>query len=448
MDKMELYNKLPIWGQNLACYAEGMHIKKTRYGKAFWSALSEYESHNNWSYEQLCEYRDNRLRRMIQHCYKTVPYYTKLFREGGINPDSIRTLDDLKVLPILTKDEVNRHPEDFISSLVPRKKQITGHTSGTTGSGFVFKTTQEAICEQWAVWWRYRRRLGIEVGTLSANFGTRLIVPASQNLPPFWRYNSPCHQVYFSAFHESTKNIPCYIEEIKKKRITWIHGYPSILTALANGVIENNIELNGQIKFITIGAENLLSHQRSAMMRAFGVEPFQHYGMSEAVANFSEYPDRTIRVDEDFAAVEFIPENGTNRIVSTGLVNYAMPLLRWDTKDTASYTEDNQKGRIVTSIDGRAEDYITLPNGRKIGKLDHVFKDTIHLKEVQIRQDKDYRITILAVTDGTDVAEDIKTATHMLKLSLQVAVPIRFKIVDSISKSKSGKLRFVVSEIK
>ena len=111
-------------------------------------------------------------------------------------------------------------------------------------------------------------------------------MPASQNLPPFWRYNSPCRQVYFSAFHESPENILYYVEKIKKKKITWIHGYPSLLTALANGVIENNIDLNGQIKFVTIGAENLLSYQREAMLRAFGVEPFQHYVMSEAVANF------------------------------------------------------------------------------------------------------------------------------------------------------------------
>ena len=125
-----------------------------------------------------------------------------------------------------------------------------------------------------------------------------------------------------------------------------------------------------------------------------------------------------------------------------------MPLLRWDTKDTASYIEDTRKGRIVTSIDGRIEDYVTLPDGRKIGKLDHVFKDTIHLKEVQVRQNKDYSITILTVTDGTDAAENIKTASHMLKLSLRDSVPIKFEIVDSIPKSKSGKLRFVVSEIK
>ncbi len=449
MDKMKIYNNLPIWLQNLACSFEGLRIKRTRYGKIFWESLAEYESRNNWSYDQLCDYRDARLRKMIRHCYATVPYYTKLFNEGGINPDSIKTLDDLKVLPILTKSIVNAHPEEFISSSFDKNKLLTYHTSGTTGTGFIFKLTQQSICEQWAVWWRFRRRLGIDFGTWSGNFGTRLIVPITQTKPPFWRENKPCRQTYFSAFHQKPEFLDYYIKFIKEKKITWLHGYPSILTTLANRILETGTKLE-DIKFVTLGAENLLEYQKEALTKAFGTAPYQHYGMSEGVANFSQYPNQTMIVDEDYAAVEFIPlgNNSSFKIIGTTLTNYAMPLLRWDMRDTATYKENSSKGRIITSIDGRIEDYVTLPNGTKVGKLDHVFKDTVKIKEAQIRQNSDYSLEIFYCSSVDNVDDDIALAMKILHETLGNDIPIKFVKVPELKKTPNGKLRFIVSEIK
>lgn len=447
MDRIQIYSHLPIWCQNFACYIEGKRIKATRYSNVFRKKLEEYEDRDKWSYDRLCDHRDRKLQTMINHCYNTVPYYRNMFKEYGINPGSIKKLDDLKVLPILTKEIVNSNPESFISNVVPRAKMITHHTSGTTGAGFIFQTTQEAQCEQWAVWWRYRKRLGIELDTLSGNFGTRFVVPANQIKPPFWRYNKPCHQVYFSAFHEKPEYLKYYIQEILDRNITWIHGYPSLLTELANEVInERNYEIKKLLKFVTIGAENLLDYQAEIMNKAFGVHVYQHYGMSEGVSNFSEYPDKRIFVDEDYAATEFIENDGITRIIGTNLTNYAMPLLRWDTKDTAEVVVSNN-GRQVISIDGRIEDYVTLRSGKRIGKLDHVFKDAVHLKEVQIRQQKDYSIKVLYVPRDNEYQDDLVNAEKLFRQSFGEQVEMQFVEVQEIEKTKSGKLRFILSDI-
>lgn len=448
MNVMDIYNRLPIWGQNLACYFEGERIVRTRYGKRFWKYLSEYEQRTGWTYEQRCEFRDKRLRKIVHHSYETVPYYKRIFDEGGINPDSIRHLDDLKALPILTKDIVNRQPEQFLSTAYPKKKMITAHTSGTTGAGFIFKTTQRAVCEQWAVWWRYRQKLGIKFGTVSGNFGTRFVVPAKQSKPPFWRYNTPCRQIYFSAFHEKQEYLKYYVEEIMKRGVTWLHGYPSLLAELANEAIRLGItSLREQICFVTIGAENLLDYQRTAIEDAFGVHIYQHYGLSEGVSNFSEDKDYQIVVDEDFAATEFITENGITQIFGTSLTNLAMPLIRWKTNDTAEYHEDRKLGRVVDSLDGRIEDYVTLPSGKKIGKLDHVFKDAVHLKEVQIKQDKDFSIKVLFVPRENDYVGDLSRARILFDQTFGEDIHIDFIKVDHIDKRKNGKLRFIMSDV-
>lgn len=448
MDKMTIYNHLPIWGQNLACYLEGRRILNKRYSTTFWKKLHEYEERDSWSYERKCEYRDSSINKMVEYCYKNVPYYHDLLNDGGINPERIRGLEDLKLIPTLNKDIVNKQPERFLSKAFPVEDMITAHTSGTTGAGFIFKTTQEAQCEQWALWWKYRLKLGIEFGTLSGNFGTRFIVPATQSKPPFWRYNSPCHQVYFSAFHEKPEYLKYYIDEIKRQNITWLHGYPSLLTELANEVIrDGDVNLKEQIRFVTIGAESLLDYQKTIMESAYGVHAFQHYGMSEGVSNFSENPNGVIVVDEDYAATEFIKENGITRIIGTNLTNYAMPLLRWETKDTARVRFVPGTGRVVESIDGRVEDYVTLPSGKKIGKLDHVFKDAVHLKEVQLVQSEDYTLSVLYVPRDAEYKKDIEMAKRMFDWTFGEKVDIKFVSVDKIEKSKSGKLRFIMSHV-
>jgi phenylacetate-CoA ligase len=447
MDKMDTYYKSPIFVQNIACYLQGKQIVKNRYSQHFWNYLNDYEARNDWTYEQLIQYRDAKLQRMIKHCYETVPYYKDLFDEKGINYNEIKTLDDLKILPILTKDIVKKNYNDFISKDIPKEKMVLSHTSGTTGSGFKFYTTKDAISEQWAVWWRYRKNLGIEFDTWCALFGGRNIVSTNQNKPPYWRINSPCKQVYFSAYHMSEKNIGHYIDELNKRKLVWIHGYPSSINLVAEYMISNNINLSYKVKSITTGAENLMLSQIEKIEKAFGIKPYQHYGLSEGIANFSQNRYRDMFVDEDFAAVEFVNRDDAGfDVFGTSLSNYAMPFLRYKTGDVTE-VKTTSKGRLVTSIDGRNEDYVTLPNEVRIGRLDHIFKDMINIIEAQIVQKRKSEVILKIVKNDNfsskDEIELRKEATQRLK-----DVDIIIKYVNEIPRTKNGKLRFVISDIK
>lgn len=446
MDKMNIYNKMPLLMQNLACYYEGSKIRKYRYGKEFWDLLHEYEERKQWSYEQLCSFRDARLRLMVKHCYETVPYYKRLFDKLGVDYRTIRTLDDLKLLPVLTKKIVKENICDFVSGAVPRNKLVVSHTSGTTGSGFRFYTTREAISEQWAVWWRYRRNLGIKFNTWCALFGGKSVVPITQTSPPFWRYNRPCAQVYFSNYHINEENLKWYVAELARKELKWIHGYPSAINLIAEYVVSNNIELPYKVKFVTTGAENLMPIQESNIRKAFGVIPYQHYGLAEGVANFSQDENREMYVDEDFAAVEFLQrEDGSCEIIGTTLTNFAMPLLRYQTGDIASF-EVTDKGRKILELNGRNEDYVVLPNGTKIGRLDHIFKDMVNVIEAQIIQEKKDEVVLRVVRNNHYSEKDErmlrKEASQRMR---QVNIVIEY--VDRIPRTSSGKLKFVVSKV-
>jgi phenylacetate-CoA ligase len=161
-----------------------------------------------------------------------------------------------------------------------------------------------------------------------------------------------------------------------------------------------------------------------------------------------------MHVDEDFAAVEFVPvgSDGTHRIVGTNLTNRATALLRYDTQDIATVQPGatcacGRPGRIVERIDGRLEDYVVLHNGARIGRMDHIFKDMINIQEAQIRQVRAGELTIRVVRAS---AFDDRDEQELLRETAKRVGPetiVNVEYVKSLPRTPTGKLRFVVSQI-
>lgn len=403
--------------------------------------------------EQVQAYLDQRLRAFIRHCAHTVPFYRRRFQECGISPDDIQTLTDLQRLPILTKQEVQDHYPEPVSEAVPKRQQIIIHTSGTTGAGLRFATTLRAIQEQRAIWWRYRRWHGLQPGTWCGYFGGRSVVPLSQTRPPFWRYNIPGKQIIFSAYYMSPTNMGYYVDELRRRRPPWLHGYPSLLALLAAYILESGTDLGYKVRWVTTGAENLLPHQADVIERAFGVRPKQHYGMAEAVANFSECEYRALHVDEDFAAVELIPNpDGPGfRVIGTNFTNLATPLLRYDVQDIVTVTDSEcpcgRPGRLVASIDGRCKDYVILKNGARLGRMDHIFKDMVNIREAQIYQKTPGEIIIRVVRGSRYTETDERALIREARKRVGDDTETLIEYVDRLERSRAGKLRFVISEM-
>ena len=448
-----VYQKLPVLLQNVACSVAGWRLERLRYGGKFLEYLRDAEHRITWSAERLQDYRDRRLQEFVTHAATTVPYYRCLFREEGIDPKRIRTLGDLAQLPVLTKDEIQEDPAAFLSEVISNRKKHVSHTSGTTGSGLQFAVTSEAIRQQWAVWWRYRHWHGIQLSQWQAQLGGRGVVSFTQRKPPFWRYNLWGRQVLFSGYHMSPRNLPCYLDKLERSRLIWLHGYPSMLALLATHLIATGDELACPVRWITTGAENLMPQQAEVLERAFGVRPRQHYGMAEAVANFSECEYGRLHVDEDFAAVEFLPSGRENtyKVVGTNFTNLATPLLRYDTQDLVTLTNDKcpcgRPGRIVEAVDGRQEDYVVLSDGARVGRLDHIFKDLVNIREAQVYQREVGEVIIRVVRGTRYTIADERLLLQEANARVGEQTTIHVEYVDELERSSRGKLRLVVSDL-
>ena len=453
MQLENIYVRSPWFLRYLIVNMESCRIQRSRYSRAFWTMLEKVESRKRCSESEISSYRDARLSLFIKHSVETVPYYRRKFLELGIDPNSIRTLQDLGSLPILSKKDVQEHIQEMKSEAIPRRNCISAHTSGTTGAGLQFGSTKEAVNELWAVWWRSHRRHGIEPRTWCGYFGGRPIVPSKVDHPPYWVYAQPGRQILFSGHHIGSKTVKAYVSELNRSQPPWLHGYPSTLALLGSLILDSGLTLGYQPRWVTLSSETLLPHQVEIIRKAFGVRPIQDYGLTEAVACASECELGNLHVDEDFAAVEFLYDRDREgyRIIGTNFTNLATPLLRYDTGDLASLAEGKcncgNPGRVIARIDGRQEDYVVLANFMYVGRMDHVFKDISGVREAQINQNIPGKIEIRIVTGKEYSATEEKAIYMELEKRFGNLLEVNLRYVDSLPRSKNGKLRLVVSDI-
>lgn len=453
-DLEKIYRRMPIGLQNVFVCAEGWRIRRRRYNRQFRETLSTITNRLSIRDEQLREYWQERLRTFIAKAEKS-RYWAERFRQYGVEVRGADPLSELAKLPILTKQEVKANIADITVAGISDTDVITSRTSGTTGSGLVFSVKKSAERLQWATWWRYRRWHHITMDMWCGYFGGRSVVPIEQQRRPFWRINYPGRQVLFSAYHLNEDTASDYVNEIIARGIPWLHGYPSTLSLLAKFKLDHGLANTPNLKIITTGAENLLPHQKALIEKAFGVPVRQHYGQAEGVANISECELGRLHVDEDFSFLEFLPVAGADnlfRIIGTNFANEAFPLLRYDTGDIAVLDRTGcscgKPGRIVEHIDGRSDDFVTLPNGARVARLGHIFKDMTRIREAQIIQLKDYSVRLRVVPgQDFDFVLDERRLLQNARVRLGKELPIRIEYVKRLPRTPLGKLRFVVSEL-
>lgn len=451
-----VYRHVPLPLQNFLVSLRGLSLNRWRYGGSYHEILDQVLERETYSQEALRSYQSRRLKKQFQVASRT-PYWRDAFLRHGVDPETSTPLEALRRLPILTKSEVQNNIESIQPEGLDDRSLRTHETSGTTGSGLAFPVTRAADQEQWATWWRYRRRHELTRNTWCGHFGGKVVVPQTQQTPPYWRINAPLKQVYFSIFHLSRDTAKFYLREIAQRRLKWLHGYPSVLSLLASYSLESELPTIQCVDIVTTGAESLLPRQRELISTAFQAQVRDHYGLAERVTNISECATGSLHVDEDFAITEFLPvddDSAQYRIVGTSLTNDAFPLFRYDTGDVATLPESSNRGcncgrsgRVVESIDGRIEDYVQLPDGRRVGRLDHIFKSLTSIREAQIYQPELTHITI-RIVPGNDLDSDtLEVVRKRARARLGSTIDISISETDSVSRTDRGKIRFVLSDV-
>ncbi|MGN1136045.1 MAG: phenylacetate--CoA ligase family protein [Oscillospiraceae bacterium] len=325
------------------------------------------------SREEIRAVQTEKLKAVVKRVYEQVPPYRAKMDAVGIKPEHIKSLDDLKNLPFVTKQDM-RDNYPFGLFAVPKSELARIHaSSGTTGKPTVVGYTKKDL-ETWA---ECVARLAVMGGATSEDvcqicFGYGMFTGALG-------LHNGLERVGACIIPSSTGNTQKQIMYMKDYGSTLLVATPSY--ALRIGEVAMEMGLNPQtdlnLKTALVGSELLTEAMRSEMKKLFGEKLLvtQNYGMSEligpGVSGECEYlcgmhinEDHFICEVIDPKTGEVLPEGEKGELVVTCLSKEALPLIRYRTRDiTRLMYEPCKCGRTTArmeNLSGRTDDMLKI----------------------------------------------------------------------------------------
>jgi phenylacetate-CoA ligase len=450
------YFKSPLFIRNIFATIYGYQNGRKKFGDYFHKHFVEIKNTEYLPSSELEGIQFSRLKSFLEFVYLNSPYYKNNFQEHQFNPHTMQHPGELKKLPILGKETVRRYSRE-ISCEKYFNNTLKIQTSGSTGKPLTIVITED--CSQQAG--AYQQLLyywnGLDKKSKMARFAGQPVAPIYQNKPPFWVTDYFNRSIYFSSYHLTEDNLRSYIDKLELFKPDILEGYPSSVYLLALA----NKKYNGRIypKFIRTGSETLLDYQRQIIEDSFKCKIYNLYGSGENCVIAIECPEGKMHVQMLYGYTELIDGDGepakpgeTARIIATGFSNKAFPLIRYDTGDLAIVSQNQictcgRGGQLLDTVIGRIEEYILTPDGRKIGRLDHIFKGVEGVINGQIIQENIEEVIIKIAKDNTYNNSSEKRVIKNTRDRLGNEMNINIKYVNNIPKENNGKYKFIISKL-
>lgn len=452
-----IYPVLPVFAQNLSCTWAGFRRAQARFGPSFRLALAELERTVSASQEDLLEIQRKRLDRLVRRAREHVPYYRDLDPPAEHRDPAEANRRTLAAIPPLDKRSYRDEPRSFLARDIPLHRLRRSRTSGTTGTALPLWYTPTTLAEEYATVWRLRRRYGVELEDPYETFTGQTIVPVGQSQPPFWRTNAWSAQTLFSIYHISPATFDSYIDALHRVPARYVQGYPSAIHLVARALLAAGRPMPpNRLRAVFTSSESLLAFHREEIEKAFGAPVRDRYGVSEFDVSMTECDAGRLHVDMEFCIVEVEVEEETEDFVRgplliTGLAAEATPRLRYRIGDVGTKAKHpcpcGRPGETFFSVDGRLEDYVATPDGRLVGRMDHVFKAQFAVAEAQILQTDAGSIDVLIVPRAGWSESGRRSITKELRARLGEEIDVRIELVDAIKREPNGKFRAVKSAV-
>ena len=456
-----LYDHSPVWLQNCLVSAQGFLYKHRRWDmKLGRLLLAELRESQWWDAERFQSYQISRLREHLGYAAKNIPYYAELFRESGIDPSRIESLEDLRHIPVLDKQTVLARSHAFVRDGKPKRSWNKLFTSGTTGSPMNLYSSRQSFTRSWSFVFRLREWAGLPEPILPrrVQFTGRDIVPekAISGQGRYWRNNVPGDALLMSTSHISAESVPAYVDAMKQFRPDLVEGYPSAIALVAR-VCKALHLVPPSPKAIITSAETLTPEARIAIESVFGCPVFDQYASSDTGAFICNCEHGSLHVNPEFGVCEVLKPDGTpagpgeeGEIVATSFCNREQVFIRYKVGDLAvpGPVEPCSCGRHmprIAALTGRTDDVLFIPGRGFVGRFDPVFKGLAGIHEAQIVHETLDRIRVnLVAGPGYDDSMRARLEEN-LKHKVGDKISIVVSETDSIPRGPRGKFRAVVT---
>jgi len=317
----------------------------------------------------MAKLQSERLAGQVRRVWDNVPYYRDLMRRKGVAPGDIGSVEDLRKLPFVTKDDLREaYPYGLLA--VPLSDAVrVQSTSGTTGRRVVAFYTQHDI----DLWEDCCAR------AIAAAGGTRYdVVQVAYGYGLFTGgpgLDGGSHKIGSLTLPMSSGFTDRQLQFICDLEATILCCTPSYAEYIAETIEEKGLRGAVKLKAGIFGAEAWSDEMRARLERKLGIKAYDIYGLTEITGpgvSFECSEQTGMHINEDHFIAEIIdpatgetlPEGAEGELVLTCVTKQAFPLLRYRTRDICSLRSGEcpcgRTLRKMSRLMGRSDDMLII----------------------------------------------------------------------------------------
>lgn len=408
-----------------------------------------------WDKANIIRFQEQKFKKLLKFLNDNNKFYRDKMKITGLNPDDIKSLEDLSLMPIVTKQELRNNQEIITSRNIAPKMIMRMSSSGSTGEPLFYLNTKEAysmnIASNLRGWYWMGYKLGDKYIKLSQN-------PRNQFLKRLQDFMS--NNQYLATNPLNQANFEFILGQIETYRPTIIRSYPDPLLMLARERVKHDRWNHVPLALTTTG-NTLFPETRKEIEEAFGCKIFDSYSCEGNANVFECATHECYHVSDEYGISEVLDSNGMRiddgigRLVSTDLWNYAQPFIRYETQDLVEVSSKPcECGRHLTRINriiGRDNDTVTSKSGRMF--IVHNFTGFFQTDQPEINRsveqfqivkakDGNFRFNLVVNQDYDYQVESF--IKRFWEKELQVKVTIH--LMDTIPLNHNNKRKFIIDE--
>jgi len=400
-----------------------------------------------------------RLKALLKHAADNCKYYRRVFQEHSFDVDSFSDIGDLQTVPRLSKQALIDYVEEMVADNVPRKLLHRSQSGGSSGRQTPFYRNNDCLPPKLAAEWRFQNWMGWNFGEWLG-----LIWPASQDIEPQPTCRTKLRNASFQrveVLHAASLtelSMKDFAETLQRKKIEFVKGFTNAIYGFARFC--QTMPHPPFLKAVMCSGEALAPEQRKLFEQVFGAKVFNLYAARETAHMAAECgAGKGLHIADENVHIEVVADeatesDGAGTILVTDLLNYGMPLIRYEIGDRGSLmTGSCACGRGLSRMDtviGRGTDLLVSTSGALVhgaSLVHYVLALGTDIGQVQFIQREFGHVTVRLTESFRGQDDKLVHLDATLRKLLGEDIVVEHEFVREIAPASSGKYLVTKCEI-
>ena len=403
-----------------------------------------------YSLDEMQHWQLNRIREGVEHAYAHIPFYHDHYTEAGFKPGDLKSWDDFRRLPCVTKDQViANYPQRMLRSGFNLDELIVSRSSGSSGKVLDIAYDSTAMMT-------------------FVLAGLRLYKMCFTYRP--WHkqayvYTSPYPMnslmgLYPLHFLSTLTPVNEILATLKKLKPELLVCYPSHLRQIVQAATAGDLAAI-RPRAVSVNSEMSTQAERDYLSAQLQCPVLDEYSSEELTRIAAQCCHKTYHLFEDINYMETLDANGrqtggVGTLVGTNLHNTAMPMIRYQQNDLGKIEETDcacgWKFRRLLNFEGRRNDSFVLPSGKLLSSgflldatYDFLLNHRTAIRDFCLIQRNQTQISLQVVPGEGWSGNVSQSISARFQEFLEPAVKFEIQVVEQCEKTRTGKRNPIIN---